>query len=280
MRAFGLGPTRCAGPALRPTAAHCAAARRRRPGRQLGRRSVPGDRQARADAARTARGRAAEAGGPRDRPIDAVFASGADPELGRAGERARRDRPSGRRPAAPLRARSPRWTPWGWASSSSSTSRSCAGWPTTPARCSSCSMRGASSARSAAAGATTICSSAGRRRPAGARLRHGRRGAGRAAQGPRAGCRQRPDGWTSSCAVIRATTCRTCWAWRIELRDAGSPGGVRAGAPGAGQAAQAGRRAGRRLAVVIGPDDRARGEVMLKDLKAHQAACSETDGER
>ena len=100
-------------------------------------------------------------------------------------------------------------------------------------------------------------------------LRHGRRGAGRAAEGARAAPVAPAAGWTCFVAAVDAP--RTSVARRSalahELRDAGF-GVEYALAPQAHrQAAQAGRRARRRAcAVVIGPDDRARGEVQLKDL--------------
>ena len=92
----------------------------------------------------------------------------------------------------------------------SSISRSCAGWPTTRASCSSCSTRRASSARSAAAGGTTTLLAGARRRgPAGARLRHGRRRARRAAARARADARRARGSSTSgSRPTTPSTDCR------------------------------------------------------------------------
>ena len=77
----------------------------------------------------------------------------------------------------------------------------------------------------------------------------------------------------------RRRPARTCCALAHELPRRGAPRRVRPDRAGAGQAAQAGRRAPARGApCVIGPDDRARGEVQLKDLAAKaQRSVSRTD---
>src|SRR5713101_2387231 len=64
----------------------------------------------------------------------------------------------GGRPGSPCARWSRRCRRWGWATSSQWISRSCAGSPTTPGSCSSCSTRGRRCGRSAVVAATTACS--------------------------------------------------------------------------------------------------------------------------
>ena len=163
-------------------------------------------------------------------------------------------------------------TRWASASSSISTSASCAGWRTTPAPCSSCSTPRASCAPSAAAAATTTCCS---RSAAWISPRSASAWATWCWASCSGSAGWRPTAEPSVDVFLAAITpgrpARTCSALAHELRDAGLRVEYALGAPGGGQAAQAGRRAGRAVAVVIGPDDRARGEVMVKDLRGKGA---------
>ena len=102
----------------------------------------------------------------------------------------------------------------------------------------------------------------------GAGLRDGRRGAGGAAQGPRA---------RHACAGGRGGVhrrrhggrpVRTCLRLTHELRDAGLAVEYALSPQPLGKQLKLADVRGARIAVVIGPDDRARGEVMLKDLRA------------
>ena len=181
-------------------------------------------------------GRQARAGRPRRRSAEQLSEAGLATAADRPGARARagrgagtssrraplRDRARRLRPGAPLRrdART-RSTPWVSATSSMSTSASCAGWRTTPARCSSCSTPGRAARHLRRRPLRQPARSARRRGPAGARLRHGRRGAGRAAPRARAGAGRRPDVDVFLAADRRATTSRSCSRLAHELRDAG-----------------------------------------------------------
>ena len=90
-----------------------------------------------------------------------------------------------------------------------------------------------------------LLAGAGRRRPARPRLRHGRRGAGGAAAGPRAGADGRLEHRRVPRRGHRGGPAASCSRLAHELRDAGLRAEYALGAPGGGQAAQAGRRAER-----------------------------------
>ena len=185
--------------------------------------------------------------------------------------------PARRRGAGePLRAHlGRRSTRWDWATSSTSISRSCAGWRTTPARCSSCSTHGQSCAPSAAADATTICSRAGRGGSPRARIRDGRRGARRAAArsggslptAPTSAGRVRGGGHEEDRAARARAGARSC--------GTGAPrSSTRSATQALASSSSWPRRGGARFAVVLGPDDRARrrgGQGSRRELPARAA---------
>ena len=208
-------PGRRAGPALRPAACSRALLLGAGVAERAARRRVSGARQARAGSTEAAVGRAARRGAASPDRADRPACSSVAALRGWPTSRRRSPRAGGAEAGGAAPARwSTRSTRWGSASSSTSTSRSCAGSPTTPARCSSCSTP-AASLRAICGGGRydDLLARARRRRPARARLRHGRRGAGRAAPGPRAGAGGRRRASTSSSRRSPRTTCRPCSRW-------------------------------------------------------------------
>ena len=155
---------------------------------------------------------------------------------------------------------------WGSASSSRWTSRSCAAWRTTPAPCSSCSTPAGRFAPSAAAGATTACS---RRSAASTCPRWASAWATWCSRSCSATAGwSRPTSRASTCSSPRSPrrTCPSCSSLAHELRDAGLRAEYALGTQAVGKQLKLADARNARFAVVIGPDDRARGEVMLKDL--------------
>ena len=135
--------------------------------------------------------------------------------------------------------------PWGSASSSRWTSRSCAAWRTTPAPCSSCSTPAGRSAPSAAADATTACSQA----LGGVDLPALGFGMGDVVLGELLRDRGLVPADASSIDVFLAAVTEEDLPLRpgagARAPRRGAPRRVRARRPGGGQAAQAGRRAER-----------------------------------
>ncbi len=156
---------------------------------------------------------------------------------------------------------------WASASISISTWGSSADSRTTPGRSSSCSTPRASCAPSAAAAATTTCSS----RSAGW---ISRRSASAWATWCWASCcgtagwrRQRRRASTSSSRRSPRRISPELLGLARELRDAGFRVEYALSPQAVGKQLKLADARNARAAIVIGPDDRARGEVMLKDLR-------------
>ncbi len=180
-----------------------------------------------------------------------------------------RGRPRGRGRGLLRRARHPGGDGT-WPTSSRSTSRSSAGWPTTPARCSNSSTGRVSSGPSVGAGATTRCwpRSVGSTSPPwdSVSAMWCWASCSRIAVSGRQRRRRSTASWRRSTRPISPGCC----AWPIGCATGASRSSTRSNSPVPKLGKQlklAGAR-GARLAVVIGPDDRERGEVQLKDLDA------------
>ena len=245
MRSFGLGPGDVRVRLSDRRVLDCAAASARTERRRRWPR-VPGARQARPDAARGDSGDAARAGrrpGDVDRRARGSSKSATGPSWSGA---CRRPSWPGRR--IPARGTSKPSMRWDWAISSRSTSRSCAAWRTIPERSSSCSTRGVRCVPSAAAGATTTCST----RSGGVELPAVGFGMGDVVLGELLKDRGLLPAETSRHRCLSRLrsprkTCRTCWPWPTGCATPGS-GSSTPEPAGGGQAAQAGRRAERAAA--------------------------------